>query len=108
MLWDQKLRPLQRAPVSISTKRCGPETRVSRICIFDDSTMSVGPISKIKLDKFVYDPGGSGAVIIQATKGAFRFVTGKQTKGLRDQNTLWDTRYSRVSWVSSWSGREQC
>jgi hypothetical protein len=54
------------------------DASVADLKFLDDSTMSVGPISEVKLDKFVYDPGGSGAVIIQATKGAFRFVTGKQ------------------------------
>ena len=33
----------------------------------------------MRLDKFVYDPtGSSGRVVLQATKGAFRFVTGSQ------------------------------
>ena len=51
---------------------------VADLKFIDDSTMNIGSISEIKLDKFVYDPGGSGAVIIKATKGAFRFVTGTQ------------------------------
>ena len=47
----------------------------------DDTNLSIGPTSEIVLDKFVYDPtGSSGAVVIQATRGAFRFVTGKQDK----------------------------
>ena len=33
--------------------------------------MSIGPISEIRFDKFVYDPNGtSGAVVIEATRGA--------------------------------------
>ena len=54
------------------------DASVADLKFLDDSTMNVGPISEVKLDKFVYDPGGGGAVIINATKGAFRFVTGKQ------------------------------
>ena len=54
------------------------DASVADLKFIDDSTMNVGPISEVKLDKFVYDPGGGGAVIINATKGAFRFVTGKQ------------------------------
>jgi hypothetical protein len=47
----------------------------------DQSNMSVGPISEIHLDKFVYDPSGSaGSVVINATRGVFRFVTGNQDK----------------------------
>ena len=43
--------------------------------------MNVGPTSEITLDKFVYDPtGSSGSFVIQATRGAFRFVTGTQDK----------------------------
>ena len=48
--------------------------------VFIDSTnLTVGPKSEVLLDQFVYDPtGSSGRVVMQATRGAFRFVTGKQ------------------------------
>jgi hypothetical protein len=50
---------------------------------FKDSTnMSVGPSSSVRLDKFVHDPNkGTSSVAIEASKGAFRFVTGSQNKG---------------------------
>src|SRR5262245_42442021 len=45
----------------------------------DNSNLTVGPKSSVRLDKFVYDPNKSaGAVTIQATRGTFRFVTGSQ------------------------------
>ena len=45
----------------------------------DNSSLSVGSKSSVRLDKFVYDPNKSGgAVAIQATRGTFRFVTGSQ------------------------------
>jgi len=48
----------------------------------DKSTLHVGPSSTVRLDKFVYDPNkGAGSVVIDATKGAFRFSTGAQGKG---------------------------
>jgi len=48
----------------------------------DDSNLSVGPSSSVRLDKFVYDPNkGSGSTVIEATRGAFRFSTGSQNKG---------------------------
>src|SRR5262245_31537185 len=48
----------------------------------DNSNLSVGPSSVVRLDKFVYDPNkGSGSVAIEASRGAFRFVTGSQNKG---------------------------
>jgi hypothetical protein len=47
----------------------------------DKTNLSVGPTSEVRLDKFVYDPTGSGgSVVLQATRGAFRFVTGTQAK----------------------------
>jgi hypothetical protein len=52
---------------------------VADLQFIDETIMSMGPVSEIRLDKFVYDPNGtSGAVVIEATRGAFRFVTGKQ------------------------------
>jgi hypothetical protein len=52
--------------------------------IFKDQTvLNLGPVSEIRLDKFVYDPSGSTAtVVIQATRGAFRFVTGGLNKNI--------------------------
>jgi FecR protein len=45
----------------------------------DKTNLTVGPTSEVLLDKFVYDPTGSnGKVVFQATRGAFRFVTGTQ------------------------------
>jgi hypothetical protein len=45
----------------------------------DNTKLSVGPTSTVRLDKFVYDPNkGTGAVTINATRGAYRFVTGVQ------------------------------
>ena len=43
----------------------------------DKTNLHVGPSSSVRLDKFVYDPNkGTGSVVIDATKGAFRFSTG--------------------------------
>ena len=48
----------------------------------DNSNLSVGPGSQVRLDKFVYDPNkGTGGVAIEASRGAFRFVTGSQNQG---------------------------
>ena len=50
---------------------------------FNDNTkLSVGPTSTVRLDKFVYDPNnkGAGKLAINATKGAYRFITGEQDK----------------------------
>ena len=48
----------------------------------DQSNLNVGPSSQVQLDKFVYDPNkGTGAVVIEGARGAFRFSTGSQNKG---------------------------
>ena len=48
----------------------------------DESNLTVGPSSQVRLDKFVYDPNkGAGAVVIEGARGAFRFSTGGQNKG---------------------------
>jgi hypothetical protein len=45
----------------------------------DKTNLTVGPTSEVVLDKFVYDPtGAKSTVVFQATRGAFRFVTGTQ------------------------------
>lgn len=48
--------------------------------LFNDQTnLSVGAKSTVKLDKFVFDPSrGTGEVVLNASLGAFRFVTGSQ------------------------------
>src|SRR5438477_6641763 len=47
----------------------------------DQSNLSVGPSSQVRLDKFVYDPNKSGgSTVIEATRGTFRFSTGAQNK----------------------------
>jgi len=59
----------------------------------DDSTLNVGPTSVIKLDKFVYDPKNkdTGTIAIEASRGAFRFVTGQQNKGVVTIKTKYGT-----------------
>src|SRR5947208_6418802 len=48
----------------------------------DQSNLSVGHSSQVRLDKFVYDPNkGTGTTVIEATRGTFRFTTGAQNKG---------------------------
>ena len=60
---------------------------------FNDNTkLSVGPSSNVRLDKFVYDPNKSaGKLAISATKGAYRFVTGEQDKKAYEIKTPYAT-----------------
>jgi hypothetical protein len=62
------------------TVRTG-QAAIADLVFLDNTNLTVGPVSEVKLDKFVYDPNGSnGAVVVQVTRGAFRFVTGTQDK----------------------------
>jgi hypothetical protein len=58
----------------------------------DNSNLSVGPKSNVRLDKFVYDPNKSASsVAVEATRGSFRFVTGSQSKGSYQVKTPYGT-----------------
>ena len=53
------------------------EVSATRVIFRDNSQLSVGPISQVKLDDFVYNPNPSAAgVTISFVKGVFRFVGG--------------------------------
>ena len=60
------------------TVRTGNRGQADLVFI-DNTNLTVGPTSEVLLDKFVYDPtGSSGKVVLNATRGTFRFVTGTQ------------------------------
>lgn len=53
----------------------------AELVLADDTKLAVGPNSQITLDSFIYDPDKkNGEVVINATKGAFKFITGKSAK----------------------------
>ncbi len=50
----------------------------AEIKFLDETKLSLGPNTKVVLDEFVFDPRpGKGAMVLSATKGVFRFVSGK-------------------------------
>ena len=56
------------------------ESSAAQILLLDKTTLTVGPSAELTLDRFVYEPSQSkGRVVLNAVKGAFRFVTGSQT-----------------------------
>ena len=62
------------------------------LVFIDNTNLTVGPTSEVLLDEFVYDPtGSSGRVVMQATRGAFRFVTGKQDHSAYQLKTPYGT-----------------
>ena len=65
---------------------------VADLRFHDNSNLSVGPKSSVRLDKFVYDPNkSSGSVAVEATRGSFRFVTGSQSRGAYQVKTPYGT-----------------
>lgn len=53
----------------------------AKIILLDDTKLSIGPRSTIKIDQAVYSTDTSfSAVSIKLTQGAFRFITGKSDK----------------------------
>jgi hypothetical protein len=58
--------------------RTGPAS-TAQLLFLDQTSLSVGPSSDVKLDRFIFDPSRSqGNVVLSATRGAFRFVSGSQ------------------------------
>ncbi|MBL6934429.1 MAG: FecR domain-containing protein [Alphaproteobacteria bacterium] len=55
----------------------GPDSG-TEISFIDETLFTIGPESSVVLDEFVYDPDPSkGRLAITATKGVFRFLSGK-------------------------------
>jgi len=60
----------------------------SKLVFLDSTNLAVGPISRVVLDKFVYDPAStSQTMAINMAKGVFRFTTGVMNKGAYTINT---------------------
>jgi hypothetical protein len=58
--------------------RTGQEA-MAQILLLDKTSLTVGPRSELTLDRFVYNPSsGAGQVVVNAVRGAFRFVSGSQ------------------------------
>ena len=51
---------------------------LAQLALRDETNVSLGPSSQVKLDRFVFDGSGSTAkkVLLDATKGTFRFFSG--------------------------------
>lgn len=53
----------------------------AQILFSDETALTMGPNSRVILDKLIYDPSGKkGELAIRATTGVFRFVTGSGPK----------------------------
>ena len=53
----------------------------AQLLFLDGSSLQVGPLARLTIDKFVYDPNTKvGALAVSVTHGVFRFVGGKISK----------------------------
>jgi len=53
----------------------------AKLVFLDSTNLAVGPISRVVLDRFVYEGGGSvQTVAVRLSKGLFRFTTGSLDK----------------------------
>ena len=53
----------------------------AKLVFLDSTNLAVGPISRVVLDRFVYDGGEAGqTVAVKLSKGLFRFTTGALDK----------------------------
>jgi ferric-dicitrate binding protein FerR (iron transport regulator) len=59
----------------------------AQLLFVDQTNLTVGAKSEVKLDRFVYDPKGNGKVVMNAGRGVFRFVSGTQNKKSYQINT---------------------
>ena len=51
----------------------------AQLIFLDETSLSIGPKAEITLDRFVFDPNRkTGDVVLSASRGAFRFITGSQ------------------------------
>lgn len=80
------------------------------IGFLDDTRLNVGASSTIVLDRFVYDPSGSAEnAVLNLTKGAFRFVTGKSDPSKFEIHTQVATLGIRgTDFVVICDGEERC
>jgi FecR protein len=57
------------------------EESATKMIFLDETTLTLGPESSVVLDSFVFDPDPSKAsLVMRATKGIFRFASGKLPK----------------------------
>jgi hypothetical protein len=55
------------------------EASTAQLLLLDETSLSIGPQSEITLDRFVFDPNRkAGSVVLNASRGAFRFISGSQ------------------------------
>ncbi len=63
----------------------------------DDTELTLGEKASVVIDRYVYDPDkGTGETVLQTTKGAFRFVTGR-IKELEKKSITVSTAFANIA-----------
>jgi hypothetical protein len=53
---------------------------MAQLLFLDETSLSIGPLSEVTLDRFVFNPAtGAGDVVLSTARGALRFITGSQS-----------------------------
>lgn len=78
-IYDQEVRELHKSDdVFFNEVISTSADSASKIRFADDTLLTVGPDSKVTIDVFVYDPTSKNSkMVVNATLGVARFVTGK-------------------------------
>lgn len=73
-----EVRSLGRGDDVFQDETIDTETEsTAQLLFLDETTLTIGPSSSVVLNSFVYDPStNSGELVLDATKGAFRFISG--------------------------------
>ena len=62
---------------------------VLQILLLDRTSFTVGSNAQVRIDRFVYDPARSASAVgASVAKGAFRFMSGKPTRGMPGQSSV--------------------
>ena len=87
---DASFKPaLVKQRVSLGDDVVTGAASVLQILLLDKTTFTVGANARVRIDRFVYDPArGASAVGASVAKGAFRFMSGKATRGMPGQSAV--------------------
>jgi hypothetical protein len=74
------------------------DSGVASLRFHDNSNLSVGPKSSVRLDKFVYDPNKSiGSVAVEAAAAPYDLLPARRTTGPTRSRPLWDAWHWRLN-----------
>jgi hypothetical protein len=75
--------------------RTGTNGRM-QVTFRDDTELTLGENASVLIDRYVYDPDkGIGVTVLQTTKGAFRFATGR-IKELKEKTIVITTAFADI------------